>query len=171
MLRLIELVFPFSRTCARKWWILDERRPKCLTQGIVMAAATPFSDDWLTLPDVAREMGVSRSAVYLWVTSHRLDAMQCGPRWLVRRSDLESFRQRHQLASSAGREYGPRNGDTAGPALVLELLDEWGEARVDELAEVLQRHPGNVRKYLRLLESRKHVARGEDGHWRRIALR
>lgn len=124
----------------------------------------PPSPTRLTLPEVAQELGVTRSAVYLMIRDGRLAGMQCGPRWHVRREDLEAFKQTYDPAPTAGRRFGPRNGDY-GPAVVLELLHEWGSATTDELAEILERHPGNIRKYLKLLEHRGHATRDDRGTW------
>jgi len=49
--------------------------------------------------------------------------------------------------------------------VVYELLVDWGEARVDELSEVVGRHPGNVRKYLEVLKARGLVSRSVAAVW------
>jgi predicted transcriptional regulator len=48
---------------------------------------------------------------------------------------------------------------------VHELLCDWGEARVDEISEVVQRDPGNVRKYLAILHQRGLVQRTTSVTW------
>jgi len=49
--------------------------------------------------------------------------------------------------------------------VVLELLRDWGEARVDELSEVVQRDPGNVRKYLAILHARGLAEKSSPVTW------
>jgi hypothetical protein len=48
---------------------------------------------------------------------------------------------------------------------VLDLLSDWGEARVDEISEVVQRDPGNVRKYLAILKERGLAAKTSSCTW------
>jgi excisionase family DNA binding protein len=121
--------------------------------------------EWLPLAKVAEELGVSRSAVYLMVVEHRLEGMQCGARWVARRTDVERFKAEWQPPPNAGRRLGRRTGSADGPEQVRNLLADWGEATVEELAEVIGRHPGNVRKYLKQLEVRGVAQRLADGYW------
>lgn len=125
----------------------------------------PPATAWLALQAVGEELGVTRSAVYLMIRSGRLPGMQCGARWYVRREDLDEFKRTYIPAPTAGRRFGPRSGDANGTDLVLALLREWGSATSEELAEVLNRHPGNVRKYLSLLKARGLADRDGSGGW------
>lgn len=81
----------------------------------------------------------------------RLPAIRRGPYWFVCSATFRDFRRRYEPAPSAGRKLGPRSGDPAMTEVVAGLLDDWGEARVDELSTVVGRAEGNVRKYLALL--------------------
>ncbi len=108
----------------------------------------------LALSEVAAMLGVTRSAVNLMVHDGRLPARRDGHRWVVSVHEAEVFRENYQPAPSAGRKLGPRGGQPHMVEVVLELLHEWGEARVDELSEVVGRDAGNVRKYLAILRAR-----------------
>lgn len=119
----------------------------------------------LSLSQVAAILGVSRSAVNLMVHDDRLPARRDGHRWIVTVEEVERFRQNYQPAPSAGRKLGPRGGQPHMVDVVLELLRDWGEARVDELSEVVQRDPGNVRKYLAILHARGLVEKSSPVTW------
>jgi len=118
-----------------------------------------------SLPEVAEVLGVTRSAVNLMVHDGRLDATRFGPRWYVCDDVLESFRSSYTPAPSAGRKLGRRNGGPDMTESVLELLSEWGEARVDEISEVVERDPGNVRKYLAILTQRGLATKTSSCTW------
>jgi excisionase family DNA binding protein len=53
------------------------------------------AQDELTSGQVARELGVPYSTIYLWIVSALLPARRVGNRYLVRRSDLETLRAHH----------------------------------------------------------------------------
>lgn len=118
-----------------------------------------------SLPQVAEVLGVTRSAVNLMVRDGRLSATRFGPRWYVCEETLESFRATYTPAPSAGRKLGRRSGDPDITESVLELLSDWGGARVDEISEVVQRDPGNVRKYLAILRERGLAAKTSNSTW------
>lgn len=118
-----------------------------------------------SLPQVAEVLGVTRSAVNLMVRDGRLGATRFGPRWYVCDEILESFRTTYTPAPSAGRKLGRRHGDLDMTESVLELLSDWGEARVDEISEVVQRDPGNVRKYLAILRERGLATKTNNSTW------
>ena len=119
----------------------------------------------LSLPQVAEVLGVTRSAVNLMVHDGRLNATRFGPRWYVCDETLESFRATYTPAPSAGRKLGRRGGDPDMTESVLALLSDWGEARVDEISEVVQRDPGNVRKYLAILRERGLATKTSNSTW------
>jgi hypothetical protein len=108
----------------------------------------------LSLQDVAGQLGVTRAAANFMVRDGRLGAQRSGPRWYVCERDLAAFLNDYKPGPAAGRKLGPRGGEPELPTVVHALLQQWGEARVDELSEVLDRHPGNVRKYLAILRAR-----------------
>lgn len=118
-----------------------------------------------SLTEVAGVLGVTRSAVNLMVHDGRLSATRFGPSWYVCDDELESFRATYQPAPSAGRKLGRRKGAPDMAESVLELLSDWGEARVDELSEVVQRDPGNVRKYLAILKERGLATKTSECTW------
>lgn len=145
-----------STTCARKSATVKEMSPpehvhdqECLR----------------SLPQVAEVLGVTRSAVNLMVRDGRLGATRFGPSWYVCNDALASFRATYKPAPSAGRKLGRRAGGPDMVESVLELLRDWGEARVDEIGEVLQRDPGNVRKYLAILRQRGLAAKTSNSTW------
>lgn len=88
------------------------------------------------------------------VRDERLAAVRWGARWYVCGEVLEAFQEDYRPAPSAGRKLGPRAGQPEMVTVVHALLEDWGEARVDELSEVVRRDPGNVRKYLAILNAR-----------------
>lgn len=110
-------------------------------------------------------LGVTRSAVNFMVRDCRLSATRFGPRWYVCEETLESFRATYTPAPSAGRKLGRRSGDPDITESVLALLSDWGGARVDEISEVVQRDPGNVRKYLAILRERGLAAKTSNSTW------
>ena len=118
-----------------------------------------------SLPEVADALGVTRSAVNFMVHDGRLDATRFGPRWYVCDDVFESFRSTYTPAPSAGRKLGRRSGGPDMTDSVLKLLRDWGEARVDEISEVVQRDPGNVRKYLAILTQRGLAMKTSSCTW------
>ncbi len=118
-----------------------------------------------SLPQVAEVLGVTRSAVNLMVRDGRLDATRHGPRWYVCFDVLDRFRATYQPAPSAGRKLGRRGGGPDIVETVHALLCDWGEARVDEISEVVQRDPGNVRKYLAILRQRGLARKANTVTW------
>lgn len=98
----------------------------------------------------------------------RLSAVRRGPHWFACRDAFESFRANYEPAPSAGRKLGPREMGPDMPQRVYELLADWGEARVDELSEVVARHPGNVRKYLAILHARGLAEKSGAHMWRPV---
>ena len=47
----------------------------------------------------------------------------------------------------------------------MQLLSDWGSASAEELAQVMQLHPGNARKYLAILAAEGRAQRQSDGQW------
>jgi len=117
------------------------------------------------LPEVAAILGVTRAAVNFMVHDGRLPASRDGARWIVEEADLEKFRAAYSRPTSAGRRLGPRGGEPHMADVVLELLRDWGEARVDELSTVVGRDPGNVRKYLAVLRARGLAKKASSVTW------
>lgn len=51
-------------------------------------------DNLLTVPEVAREKGVSRTAVLIAVSEGRIPAVRAGRIWLIRRADADAYAPR-----------------------------------------------------------------------------
>lgn len=117
-----------------------------------------------SLRAVAADLGVTRAAVNLMVQDGRLDAVRLGARWYVCQQVLAAFRASYRPAPSAGRKLG-RRGRPDMVHVVQALLEDWGEARVDELSEVVRRDPGNVRKYLAILNARGLAEKTSSCTW------
>ena len=78
-------------------------------------------DEQLTLPQVARLLGLNPSTIRLWVSEQRLPAVRVGRRWMVRRGDLEEM-----LAEQPKIGHPKRRGATLRPART-ELPADWSE--------------------------------------------
>lgn len=141
--------------CAQGWESAD----------VAPTAHTHDGGCLLGLPAVAETLGVTRAAVNFMVRDGRLEGVRCGPRWYVCRDVLDAYRTDYQPAPSAGRKLGPRAGEHDMVAVVQALLEDWGEARVDELSEVIGRDPGNVRKYLAILKQRGAATKTTSCTW------
>jgi Helix-turn-helix domain len=114
----------------------------------------------LSTVEAARMLGITRASVHSSVLESRLPAQRIDGRWYIARADVEAYRPR--LPSSAGtKRVGPLS-DSA--RRVLALLEEWGSSRTEELAVVVEVHPGNVRKAMAIAEKLGYVAR-QDHEW------
>lgn len=82
-------------------------------------------DEQLTLPQVARLLGLNPSTIRLWVNEERLPAERVGRRWMVRRGDLEQM-----LAEQPKIGHPKRAGATPRPARA-ELPADWSEVPED----------------------------------------
>ena len=82
-------------------------------------------EEQLTLPQVARLLGLNPSTIRLWVTEQRLPAERVGRRWMVRRGDLEQM-----LADQPKIGHPKRRGATPRPARA-ELPADWSEVPED----------------------------------------
>jgi len=78
-------------------------------------------EEQLTLPQVARLLGLNPSTIRLWVTEQRLPAERVGRRWVVRRRDLEQM-----LADQPRIGHPKRRGATPSPACE-EMPADWSE--------------------------------------------
>ena len=58
-----------------------------------MLAPVATDDELLTLPAAARELGISHVTMYRLVRAGRIPCIQTGQYRLIKRSDLEAFRQ------------------------------------------------------------------------------
>jgi excisionase family DNA binding protein len=123
-------------------------------------------DNLVPLPAAAERLGLHRATVNEMIHQGRIAAVRLGPHWYIRRSDLEAFAASYRRPPNT--PYRPRRRDELAPATckLQELLTDWGDATVAELAIAVDLHEGNIRKHLRLLEARGLAGRDEGGTWR-----
>jgi excisionase family DNA binding protein len=118
----------------------------------------------LGLPEAALRLGLHRATVNEMVADGRLSGERIGPHWFVKESVLNRFASKYERPKNA-----PKRGATETSArwerMILERLSQWHDAAVQELARVIDLHPGNIRKYLCLLEVRELVQRDDFGMW------
>lgn len=62
-------------------------------------------EEEVVLSEAARELGLSHVSVWRHVDSGKLKARKVGPIWLIKRADLEAFKQ---LRRPIGRPRRPR---------------------------------------------------------------
>jgi putative molybdopterin biosynthesis protein len=65
---------------------------------------TPEPDPYLTVIQIAEEMGLSDQTVYNWIKEKRLPATKIGRALRVRRSDLERVIEAHSTTAPASGE-------------------------------------------------------------------
>jgi excisionase family DNA binding protein len=58
---------------------------------------------YLTLPEVAERLKVSRRTVYRWIKSGDLDAYQFGREYRITERDLKDFLEAHRTRAKGGR--------------------------------------------------------------------
>ncbi len=119
----------------------------------------------LTTTEAGSIAGTTGRVVRGWIEARRLPATRCGAGvWLIDPSDLDRFLAGPR-PTPAVRQRPPR--PPAGPQLVGRALVELeGEpATPEELAALVGRHPGNVRKHLLILRSYGHAER-QDRSWK-----
>ena len=76
-------------------------------------------DEQLTLPQVARLLGLNPSTIRLWVSEQRLLAQRVGRRWMVRRGDLE------QMLADQPRIGHPKRRAATPQPMRAELPADW----------------------------------------------
>ena len=59
---------------------------------------------YLTLPEVAEQLKVSRRTVYRWIKSGDLDAYQFGREYRITESALKDFLEAHRFRAEGGRD-------------------------------------------------------------------
>ena len=116
-------------------------------------------DEILTTTAAGLLVGRSGTAVRDACVAGRLPGTKDGEGfWRVRASDV--------LAWAARRQRGRGNPlPTPRTEEVVQLLSDWGSASAEELAKVMQLHPGNARKYLAILGAEGRAQRQSDGQW------
>ena len=133
-----------------------------------MSFAEPLSadsEDWISLPEAARLLGVHRTAVNTMILDGRLDGERVGPYWRVRRDVFDAFAATYVRPPNVPV---PTRDPKALPPVAeraLALLIRWGSATTGELGEVMTDAPGNIRKATDILRSRGFAERDDAGHW------
>ena len=59
---------------------------------------------YLTLPEVAETLKVSRRTVYRWINNSELDAYQFGREYRITESALKDFLEAHRSRGKGGRD-------------------------------------------------------------------
>ena len=59
---------------------------------------------YLTLPEVAEQLKVSRRTVYRWIKSGGLDAYQFGREYRITESALKNFLEAHRFRAKGGSD-------------------------------------------------------------------
>lgn len=133
-----------------------------------MSFAEPLSaetEDWITLPEAARLLGVHRTAVNTMILDGRLEGERVGPYWRVRRDVFETFAATYVRPPNVPVPVRDPHALPPVAARALSWLVRWGSATTGELGEVMTDAPGNIRKATDILRSRGLAVRDEDGHW------
>jgi len=121
----------------------------------------PFAQDeeMLSTTAAGRLVGRSGTAVRDACVFGRLTGQKDSEGfWRVTASDVLAWAAR--TSQGRGRPLpAPRTEE------VVQLLSDWGSASAEELAKVMQLHPGNARKYLAILAAEGRAQRQSDGQW------
>lgn len=131
----------------------------------------PLSEgaDLVPLVEAAAVLDVHRATVNEMVRDGRLRGHRIGPHWFVDRDELMRFRETYSRPKNSPKRLAGSNHTEKWIEQLVERLLDWDDATVDELAQVIDLHPGNIRKYLNLAEARGLVQRDEFGSWRLVA--
>jgi excisionase family DNA binding protein len=121
---------------------------------------------WWTLPEAAAELQIHRATVNAMVLDGRLKAERHGSQWVVEDSVFKKFKDGYERPHHSTRRHQSGRAADAWITEILDLLVQWDEGTATELAEVLELHVGNVRKYLALSETRNLAQRNDYGMWR-----
>jgi len=115
----------------------------------------------LTTSEAGALLNVSAATVSQRIRDGALPATRRSGHWFIKRSAVEAYIRANGLPAPRSI----REPTVLGPQLVARaLLELEGEpATPDELALLVGRHPGNVRKFLLLLRASGHAERGESG--------
>jgi hypothetical protein len=112
----------------------------------------------LTSTEAGRLIGRTGNAVRKAVAAGHLQGLWDRDHWLVSESAVIAWAARTPPGHGP-RLPVPRTED------VVRVLEEYGSASADEVAALLQVHPGNARKYLAMLGLQGRACRRDDGQW------
>jgi excisionase family DNA binding protein len=122
-------------------------------------------EEWISLPEAARRLGVHRTAVNTMILDGRLQGRRDGPYWKVRLDQFEAFAASYVRPPNV--PVPVRDAYALPPVAerALGWLARWETASTTELGEVMTDAPGNVRKATDILRSRNLAERDEHGSW------
>jgi excisionase family DNA binding protein len=121
--------------------------------------------DPIGLEEAASIIGVHRATVNEMVRGSRIPGKMIGPHWFVERSVVEEFSRTYERPRNAPRRLPTNAAREKWTRELIVLINSWHSARVDELADFISLHPGNIRKYLNKAELDGLVHRDEFASW------
>jgi hypothetical protein len=126
--------------------------------SLALANTHPSDDAVLGTSEAGRLVGRTEGAIRGAIHQGSLPAERGRDFWYVRASDVLAWaaRTRRGRGKSLAK---PRTDE------VVELLEEYGAVSSDDVAALLQVHPGNARKYLAMLGLQGRARRQDDGQW------
>lgn len=126
--------------------------------SLAFANANPSNDAVLGTSEAGRLVGRTEGAIRAAIHQGSLPGERGRDFWYVRTSDVLAWaaRTRRGRGKSLAK---PRTDEVA------ELLKEYGSVSSDDVAALLQVHPGNARKYLAMLGLEGRACRQSDGQW------
>lgn len=127
------------------------------------------SGEWMTLVEVARALGVNRTAVNAMILDGRLAGTRVGPYWRVRRDIFEAFAAAYRRPPNVPIPNRPADALPPVAERALRWLARWEDASTSELAEVMTDAAGNIRKATDILRRRGLAERASSGVWRLTA--
>lgn len=132
-----------------------------------MSFAESFSndDEWISLPEAGRRLGIHRTAVNTMILDGRLRGERHGPYWRVRLDEFEQFAAGYTRPPNVPVPDHDPNHLSPVAERVLAWLARWGSANTRELGEVMTDAPGNIRKGTDMLRARGLAARNHQGDW------
>jgi excisionase family DNA binding protein len=133
-----------------------------------MSVTEPWTGEgnWLSLPEVARRLGVHRTAVNTMILDGRLEGRREGPYWRVSRETFDAFAAEYRRPPNVPVPHHDPRAISPVAQRALGWLVRWGSATTRELGEVMADAPGNIRKGTDILRSRGLAMRDADGSWR-----
>jgi hypothetical protein len=99
-------------------------------------------------------MSTVKTAIYQGV----LPAVRQFDGWRMSRKDVLAWHQQARVINKPRQAAQPWEK-------AAELLEEYGSLSSEEMARLIGRHPGNVRKYLAILKAEGRAERLSDGQW------
>lgn len=114
----------------------------------------------MSVREAAETLHVDRKTVRSRMAREDIAPIQLGGLLFVRRDDLPKLGPQPRVPPP--RRPRPQRGLPPMALATLRLLADWEEATAEELAVGLERHPGNVRKYLAILRHQGLAATSPD---------